>query len=672
MFFAFVLIIAALDEPHDEVRDEQDLLSAQQRGAFSSTSFDASLELIRSGGIDLATTTREELGNIPGLSPDDIEAILATRSATLSQRARLLPFLRGSQSRGQLRLLTQFTAGDTFAPPILLSGRAQGPLGLSAGVLITSTRLSLATPRVDGSSFVTPGFGYHLHLPRLYLEWRRERLRLVAGTFTVGFAERLTLDTTRRATPGGFATGEDFRHPTDLARSCRLASPDPTEVCPEGRNRYLTPDFDVREVFRGLAVSLEGVSLGEQRSLAAYAFLSYQTRSAYQYELINRRDCADATGCSAPMVYLEGSDARAVFSTLPYLYNEFTGGAHAQLAVTERLELGVTGYAAAPTMPQSAGLELGFQPWSRHPAPGVYGALGVNGLARIEEVALHFEATRSFAPSPGAGGGFGAIARAVWRAWELSVRFYDTGFTTPNARPISAPDEYDGQRARNELGARVSTHHVFAASWSIFARLDLWVLPFANARVGPAGMANLFALARIDFIGSKHLRPGVWLETRNRNLASSQHGRCASGTVIFTEGQPFDCSGDLYRVAVRLDFTPAHALRFTAQSALTLSDDRLYPDRFRVDFQQWLEARGEPLAWLQWRARTRYLNQDVDHNASLEHSWWSFIELAWLPSDGTRLAARYDAYVWLDSRAVTLARSPNPEHRLSLDLRTTF
>ena len=56
----------------------------------------------------------------------------------------------------------------------------------------------------------------------------------------------------------------------------------------------------------------------------------------------------------------------------------------------------------------------------------------------------------------------------------------------------------------------------------------------------------------------------------------------------------------------------------------------------------------------------------------LETNLWSFVEGAWVINKSTRLALRYDLFVWLDQRASTLNRIPNPEHRLQLDVRTAF
>ena len=672
----FFASAATVNEPASELRDEDDVLSAEQLEATSTTAIDAWLEVLRDG-IELTHTTREELNNVPGLSEQDVNEVLVAQHAdTPRQQTALAPFLRATDGmHGHVRLLTQFSSADLQAPPALIDARVQGPWGLSAGVLAMTTRQAVDTPRASTlkpGALETNGFGYHLQLPRLFLRWQTERLQLIAGTFTIGFAERLTLDTTRRLFPNGIALSDSFRRPNDLSRSCKLSGAEEEgPACPEGHNRYVTADFDVRDAFRGFAASLDNVALSESARFAATAFISYQARSPYQYELLDLQTCRELKfGCPAPAVFLSSTGTRVVFSTLPFFYDELTGGAHAAIELFNRFHFGVTGFANKPFFHQSDNaLELAFQPWSRH-ANGLSGAFGVDGRAQLGEVTIHFEAARSFDQSQG--GGFGVIERTIWRQLELSLRYYDAGFSNSFARPVSAPDEYDGQRARNELGARLTLYFQLAAFWRLFTRADFWVLPFTNPRVGPAGMASVFALARIDFTGSTLVMPGLWVETRNRNVASSEHGRCASGTVIFTEGQPFDCSGDLYRAAIRFEAQLASTITVTAQSLLTLSDDRKYRDRFRIDFQQWLEAHGRPAPWLQWHVRVRYLNQDLEDHASLEESIWSFIELAVLPLDGVRVAARYDSYVWLDDRNVTRSRTPNPEHRFSFDLRSTF
>ncbi|HYX92591.1 MAG TPA: hypothetical protein VE782_13595, partial [Myxococcaceae bacterium] len=75
---------------------------------------------------------------------------------------------------------------------------------------------------------------------------------------------------------------------------------------------------------------------------------------------------------------------------------------------------------------------------------------------------------------------------------------------------------------------------------------------------------------------------------------------------------------------------------------------------------------------LRFQLRTRYLDEDVADDASLERSWATWLEAAWSPSPLLLARSRYEAYAWLDARQSTRARRPNPEHRFRLELETRF
>lgn len=732
---------AAIYETVVNADDEDDVFNMYQRGDISTETADTLLELIREG-VDLNSGSRERLYDLPGLTYADVDRIIAYRTQkgriedpaelvgaeaiTAEQLIQIAPFIRLDAAQpkwpvsGKVRAVSQYTAGDTVAPPAMLSGTFKGPWDLSAGFMAMTSRRIPAPVKYDPvlDALVTDGFRYMPHLPRFFLQWQNSNRKVIVGTFTLGFAERLTLDNTRRLTPKGIYLTNDFRRPIDLTRTCRVSGDPIVGECEGGEtNRYITADYDWREVFRGIAASLENLDLGDQRSLSMYGFLSFQNRSLYQYELFDRRYCDDPNStdesCKSPTVFFNAGAntgaSRLTFSTLPYLFNELAGGGHVDFKPNYRFRFGLTGYAAAPLFdvvapgtaaPFNGFPQLDFQEWSRYPNGGPFGAIGLDGQAVWNELNFHLEVARSFDRSVGnQGGGFAALQRTTWapkgHEVELSFRYYDNHFLNPYARPFSGPDEESGQRARNELGARLRYFGRWSRDWEFKSRLDFWMLPFDSPRIGPAGMTNLFAVARLDFTGWKFFEPAVWVDMRNRNLASSTHGKCAPGTIVIpirvnsTEGgdillnpdQPFDCSGDFYRVAERLEFRPLpnRLLTIIQQGWLTWKDDIRYKDRFRLDVQTWVEVRSEPVDWLDLRLRSRYLFQDVSDNTYLEQSLWTTAEAVWTPRKGTRLGFRYDLYVWLDRRRTTWneldgvpARSPFPEHRLLVDLRANF
>ncbi len=689
---------------------EEQLVDMEQRGDISSTSLEILLELLGEG-VELNSADRDELYDLPGLTYTDVDAIIAYRTAkgriddpaelvgagaiTAAQLLEMAPFIRIDARgavlpiSGKALAIGAVTATDNVAPPLLLGARVKGPFDLSAGFLMESVRREVAPAQYDPllDTLTTTGHPYQLMLPRAFLQWNQGKRRVVLGTFVMGFAERLVLDNTRRATPHGIYLTDEYRRPPDLSRTCKLSSPNPLEgACADGAsNLYVTPDFTVRDAFRGIAASLEEVPIGTDGSFSAFGFLSYQSKSLYQYELYDRRNCSDPNNdadpaCRAPKVFIADAQnpgsTKVVYSTLPYLYDELVGGAHFEVKPSYRYRLGVTAYGAAPFF-HAQPMELDFQEWSRTPNGGPYGAIGMDGHVSFEDVNFFMELAHSFDHAVGGGGGSGAVVRSTFspahHEFELSVRYYDDKFGNPYGRPVSAPDEADGQRARNELGARLRWYFSPNKDWQVTAKGDFWVLPYSSPMEGPAGTANLYGLARADFNGWRLVQPALWVDLRNRNLASNAFGKCSSGTIVYTEGQPFTCNGDIYKVAGRLEFhLIPRFLDVITQGWFVWSSDLRYKDRFRNDVMLWGEVLSTPTERLHLRAKTRWLFQDISDNAYLEQSLWSFLEVEWMFGKGTSILGRYDAFLWLDRRASTLTRVPNPEHRFFVDLRYAF
>ncbi len=216
-------------------------------------------------------------------------------------------------------------------------------------------------------------------------------------------------------------------------------------------------------------------------------------------------------------------DQRLTFTTLPGLYDELLGGARAELHFLDRWRVALTGYGANNYW-HGKPLELDAQEWSHTPFGGPFGAVGVDARGLLGDFTVFVEATRTFdsIPNPTAavvqaqpltpngGGGFGVEQRTVYshkgNEVEVSLRYYDVRFVNPYARPPSAPDEVDGQRARNEAGLRVRYMGKLPQDLLLLARADFWANPYASATEGPAGTSNLYALARLDLGAARPLQ----------------------------------------------------------------------------------------------------------------------------------------------------------------------
>lgn len=707
--FAAAPAWAAIYENSVNVDTEDDLFDLEQRGDISEETADTLLELIREG-VDLNTASREQLYDLPGITYADVNAILQYRQAkgriedptelasagalTSEQVVQISPFIRLDTTTplfpisGRIRAASRFTTTDNVPPPALLMTRLKGPENLSAGFMLFTTRRRAGMPVYDEATdaLSSDGFHYRPQVPRVFAQWKPGKARIIVGTFTLGFAERLTLDTTRRITPNGFYLTDDFRRANELTRTCKLSSTellnDPASGCDlsDGKDLYITPDYTWRESFRGAAGSLEDMKLGQEATASVYGFVSYQQRPRYQYELYDKRYCDDPRGesgdCSAPTISLPGSQSRLVYSTLQNVFDELTGGGHLTFKPNQRFTFGVTGFGALPIFYQSP-IQLDFQEHSRYPSGGAFGAVGFDAHTSWRGLHFFLEATHNFDRRVGTNGagGYGVEQRTTFspqrQEFELSLRFYDQGFGTPFSRPISSPDLLEGQRARNEAGARFRWGARLSKDWELRAQANFWVNPYADGSM-PAGIPNLYLRARADFTGWSFLQPALMLDMRNRNLPSSVHGVCSSETIILTEGAPYSCGGDLYKLWVRFDFAPRNKyLSAALQGYVNWKDDIRYKERFRNDLMVWLELRSQPVDFIQLRLRSKYLDEDISDPTYLETSLWNSIEAAWLFAK-TRIALRYDLFVWLDQRASTALRIPNPEHRFQLDFRTSF
>jgi hypothetical protein len=712
---------ATIYESPINVRDEDDLRAMGERGDLSDATVQTLLELMQDG-VDLNTAGRDELYELPGLTYAEVDAVIAFRATqgrvdepsalvaagalTPEQLREIAPFIlraergrAGSPVSGHYRAMGLYTLTDAVPPPVFAQALLRGPSGFSGGIGVTTARNRPGSPFYDATRdapSVTPP-QYALDVPKFFLQWRGANVHVLAGTFRVGFGERLTLDTTARYRPSGVYADDIYYVPRSLVGACHVSAGElgDTPCDPAQRSHYETNDFKWRDSFRGVAVSVENLSLaatGWHASLDGFA--SYQTRSIYQYELFSRSFCDDprtrTRECQAPSVYEHigdgsGAEPTLEYSTLPDVFDELAAGGHIEVA-NAMFTFGVTGYGAMPRfrVPQ---LQLDFQSWSKYPFNGPFGAIGTHARATLAGWSLFLEVARSFDHEPLGGGGLGAVLRAVYgrrgRELELVARYYDILFVNPYARPVSSPDDVDGSRARDEAGLRVKYGDRSLGRFQLRSFIDFWVLPYDAKLIDAqltgsdtgdkAGTANLWAQLRGDYRGWKLFEPSLWLDYRNKDLAHSGNGACYASA----DGRSFPpgmlCTGERYRIAARLDVRPfGETLAFTATYLHDFVSDVRYVDRLDQDARFLFEVRSRPLQWLLLRARLRYTKLDLFTNDALEQSLWSFLEATWLGLRPVQVTARYDNYLWLDRRPSTLNRTPNPEHRFRLELEGHF
>jgi len=686
-----------------DVESEADLYELAATGAIADDALETLLRLLRSP-VDINRASRDGLYALPGLTWAEVDGVLAHRRAAgfIAEPAglvaagvldgerlrRLLPFLApiarpGARPRsaGQVELRARYMRDDPLPPPVLFRGRLAGR-GLSFGIAAVTSRLRIGPPSYDSAAgaLVAAPPGYRAGVPKLFLSFTRGRLSVVAGSFRIGFGERLTLDTTSRRTPDGAYPDDLIAESDASAGLCRYSAAGGAEpVCAEKGlvGRYTTPDFHWQDGFRGIAASARGLALGPRVSLALDGFASYQLRSVYQYEIADRGTCPDPDAvtaeCAAPPVFDASNRARRfAYVTLPDVYGELAGGGRIGLEIGRRAEVGVLGYRAMPHW-RVAGVDLDFRPSSPLPSGGPFGAVGMYGA--LGAGALHFsvEGTRSFDRTP-EGGGFGVVERSVWsRAAsevELSLRYYAHGFANPHARPVSAADELDGLRARNEMGARLAVLGRPTKRWRLRLQVDLWKQPGGDA-------ANADVRGRAVFAPLPWLELSSFLDYVNKDLGRNGSGLCydATATEVGSDnaGQGRGCHGESGRLTGRIAFATLTRRLFAAvQYGRALVTDPRYPTWYRQDARLAAEIGARLTERVQLRARCRYLNQAQDDASYGDRVFASSLDLLVTAHPLFAVRVRYGAVAYLDRRPSTLARHPNPEQRMHLDLESRF
>jgi hypothetical protein len=522
-----------------------------------------------------------------------------------------------------------------------------------------------------------PSFG--VLLPKAYLVWRGETASALAGTYRLGWAEGLTLDNSGRRQPDGFYPDDQLNSHFELARRCTQTD------CPEEEGGYVTSDFAWRSGFRGAAASAQARL--DAVTLSATGFGSYQDRAVYQYELFDRARCDDprssGSECNAPPIYVEGGESeRFIYSSLPALVQELSGGGHLGLQ-WGGARLGLTGYAAQPIW-QVAGAELDFQEWARYPFNGPFGALGADAAYSAGAWRVALEAARSFdslprAPTGGGGsggGGFGAIQRTTFsrekQQVDLSLRYYGRDYVNPHGSPYAESDEYQGQRARNEAGARIGYFGALAPGYSARADLDVWAWPEDGVVQGSAGTAHLTAYARLDAQPWRTWGFAVAGDYRNKDLGESGRGGCYSEPNETIGGVQQPCRGERYQATGRVRFSPREAVTAWVEYSHRLVDARGDVSSLRQDGIVRLDAAWRPVEQLRLRLHARYLDEAlaVAGATGTEDSLWTWVDLGWTGGRWLTASVRYGLYAALSPSS--RSTPPAQEHRFRLELESRF
>jgi len=688
----------------EDEADLQDLLSAQD---ITQDTFDELLDLLQNG-VDLNTADRAQLYALPNLGYDEVDKIIAFRdtqhgvirdpaslvtSGALSKEKflALAAFLAlGGEAdkpldlHGKITMRTRWTINDPHVPPFALQGRFTTQKHLTFGFAGVLSRLEIGDPTWDPNraALLAAPQGNHVRLPKLYAKWEDDHWSGIVGSFRAGFGQRLVFDNTVHYTANGLYSDDQLFYSDDLTGDCHLSTGErATSPCTGAAgSRYVTPDWGYREGLFGVGLGAKHLELGAGW-LQVYAWASANKRSIYQYELYTpSAACPDPhddsnPACAAPDVYVTPSGDRldpaykVSFASLPNMFLEKVVGGNVAYFADRRSSVGATVYGARET-DLVGGVDLDFQEWSRFPTGRTFGAAGVNASLGRGAYDVFAEAAYSYDKLPANGivegdGGPAAIVRVTRtqkrEELEATLRYYDTDFANPFGRPTSQADEVDGQRARDEAGVRVRYYRA-ARPLTLRAQIDTWVPP-SSLRDGQRATPKLDTYVRGDLRVSPVLAFGLWLRFQDKDLRRGGHDQCFEVTSeTLPTGAPVPCAGRQLTTVAHAELKLAHELTLTALFEHQLLDDNALDDHaFRNDVSGWAVALWRPTSELRVRARVRYLNTAIEKASYLETSLSGLVDAALTLRKHDLVRARIESKLWLDDRASTDLRDPNPE-----------
>lgn len=578
--------------------------------------------------------SKKDLGRVPGLTRDNLRQlgpfIKIVKEPRKTSKRRTASELRGTV---QLKAVDAIKTGDNKYPETYLRVKAQGLAGMSVGALVTFNNLvspvdyktmekgglpadlwqvdennhplcmdfdpvtgqsikipcqnaygvpSVPTDSPLQSYLLSDGEMWSPRWPKIYLTTAGDGWSVLAGSYQIGFGQRLVIDHTGSTNPHGF-------------------EPDV----------HVYDGLDGFTQSRGL-MGLTGtaqLSLGNGMSLEATPFLSWWRYDIYQYRLVHRGEFEDetyaiVTELDAPY---SGYYRKLSYQTLPAAFDELLGGANVTLNFGPRTHLGLTGYGSRVGF-HLGDEDTGFSDSSGYPRRDVFAAFGMDGaLALGRLVTLYGEAAMTDAQ------GKAGLVRASFDnrlvAADLSLRYLGDDFDNPHARAISMSDQWMGSQDRGELGVRLD------ASWRPMKALrlrlgeDVWrsTVRFKdNDPIDRLWRSETFF--RVDTFPFSWLQVGPFVEYRDNDLETDGWG------LEYSE------NGNRWMAGLQTTLDPMRMLRIWAYYKVSLFDDKnlgLADEEFQTDHYGVVKVRMLPFDWMIFSLRGKYYKGNLTQSDSV-------------------------------------------------------
>ena len=663
--------------------------------------------------LDLNTATRDQLFDLPGLTPPMVDQVIQFREEgqRFNDASDLGSLGIPMSIVNQCRVFIKRVRVDKDEPPPV-SGDARWRLitpledhARPATDLRIRTRIldyvdvgisALVQDQVGALSYhgedhlgwySAPARDLRADVPKFYVDIDRPQWQLIVGTYSAGFAERLVFDESVRRRPHGLYADHEISINSDVAT--RTHTYDDAYSADEIEEFSATSArLTVNERLMGLGARLKRFDMGEGGTIDATLFLSWWPYDAYQGDLDSyRRDdgLLDDTrfdGASNPLYCQEGEpgyetacalegNGKLSYETFKDAYSELIVGGNVEYAPLNVFKFGVTAYYAMVDWLVSD--DLHWATSASYPSDrDEFGAMGISAEGRFANVVLSGEYARTF------NGQNAAILRSVlgFEGLDLEIhgRYYDRDFDNPHARGHAYSDELDGQRDRDEVGGGVQLT-AYPTPWFI-ARInaEVWYRPTLET-------VNLFVRSRASAQIADWCTMSLGMDLVDKDLEHGGRGADYGGELA---------AGMSLTPWLQLRFDPLQNLSLTLRYRMRMYDKSVsdsydaerslyYSDHFAIDHLAVLQVRARLTPNLTLTTRLKYEDDEIKY---LEHGLSAlegYLQIRWKIIKELSLSMRYDLRGYLDERATRLSAEPtlgalnrDTEHLLRAELALKF
>jgi hypothetical protein len=544
------------------VDDEDDIYELLLSGDIDDDEKDTLVELYRDP-LDLNEASRQELYGLPGLTYTMVDAIIARRDdkpftsvAQVKKVAgidneiyvQLRPFIdvvrvrketgpeRKSKIQGQVRAKVadrikgegrNTTAKvDDDLPESYLRIKVKDAGLWEVGAAVVTQNTVGAVSKVEDIPYVveiddlgfpveksidynefyfvkTSGETYLPSWPKVYAKFEFEDIKALAGSYRVGFGQRLLIDNIGQQNPYGFKP--------DLYI---------------GEGEY---GFSPYRGFFGAVATVPLMSNGKQR-LEATPFFSWWRHDIYQSDM--KHKVGEADGCYSEdpescyqkyallEPYKDVGYLKLDSQSFPRAWSELIGGANATLHFGRYSHVGLTGFASMVDF--HFGDDDAVLTGNGYPERKLFYAMGLDGayvagdLSMFGEVALMDNLS------------YAGIGRALWELGDFvvegSAHYYDVEYDNPHSRGSAMADQFDGSARKGELGGMLSLKYRPVKWLSVRLDQDIWQTPVwkdGDTKEESTDVLRGETYLRIDTVPVEKVRLGGFFKLADRDITES-------------------------------------------------------------------------------------------------------------------------------------------------------